>query len=125
MNKHEHRVQNSHLVIRSKADSYSWGKNCHAINLVDEENISIKEELIPPGESETVHLHEYASQFFYILSGQAHFVINGSVHEVTAGNGIWVKNGDQHKISNKSTENLVFLVTSNPPVNQDRLEITE
>ena len=46
---------------------YKWGQDCDGWNLVDEESISVKQERMPSGATETIHYHNTAQQFFYIL----------------------------------------------------------
>lgn len=103
---------------------YIWGDNCHGWTFVDTPALSVKQELMPPGTAEQLHYHQYANQFFFILSGVAVFVINGTLHRVNANEGIEIKAGEQHFISNKGTADLEFILYSQPSTNTDRILLT-
>lgn len=54
---------------------YKWGNNCDGWNFVSKADVVIKQELMPSQTTEKLHFHTYSEQFFYILSGQATFLI--------------------------------------------------
>ena len=58
-------------ISRDNAPHYVWGDNCDGWHLLQESNLSVIEENMPPGASEVRHFHTNAQQFFFILSGQA------------------------------------------------------
>ncbi len=78
---------------------------------------------MPPGAAEKLHFHERAEQFFYILKGEAAFYINGEKFSVKTGESVSVLPKSKHCIANESSEDLEFLVVSNPSTNNDRIEI--
>ncbi|WP_345955919.1 cupin domain-containing protein [Mucilaginibacter sp. PAMB04168] len=100
---------------------YKWGDNCDGWNFVDTEALSIKQELMPPNATEQLHYHEHATQFFFILSGTAIFVINGQVTVLNRQQGIEVKSGQKHRISNPAETDLEFLLYSHPSTKNDRI----
>lgn len=112
-------------MVHSKDDSehYFWGKYCESWILNDSQNLSVKQEKMPPNTSEKLHFHEIAEQFFYILKGEATFHINEEKVFIKVGESISVLPKSHHYISNESQENLEFLVISNPSTNNDRIEI--
>jgi mannose-6-phosphate isomerase-like protein (cupin superfamily) len=112
-------------MIKSKGNSehYIWGNNCDSWILNDSQNLSVKQEMMPPGTSEKLHFHENSQQFFYILKGEAVFFINNEKHIVKTGESITIFAKSKHYISNESTVTLEFLVISNPSTNNDRTEI--
>ncbi|RZJ50079.1 MAG: cupin domain-containing protein [Chryseobacterium sp.] len=112
-------------MIQSKDNSehYVWGKNCDSWILNNSQNLSVKQEKMPPNTSEKLHFHEIAEQFFYILKGKATFYINKEKRVIKSGESISVLPKLHHYISNESQENLEFLVISNPSTNNDRIEI--
>ena len=57
-------------VSRDTAEHYRWGVDCDAWYLVNDDQLSVIEELMPPGAAEIRHHHQKAQQFFYILSGE-------------------------------------------------------
>lgn len=112
-------------MIHSKENSehYVWGNQCDSWVLRDSQNLSVKQEKMPSGTSEKPHFHEYAEQFFYILTGEATFYLNDERLTVKAGESISILPGSKHNISNETSEDLEFLVISSPSTNNDRIEI--
>lgn len=56
---------------------YPWGENCHGWHLVKTDDLSVIEELVPPGSFEARHYHKQSTQFFYVLSGVARIEAGG------------------------------------------------
>jgi mannose-6-phosphate isomerase-like protein (cupin superfamily) len=100
---------------------YTWGEGCDGWTFVDEDSLSIKLERMPPGTSETRHYHQFAQQFFYILKGVADFEIETEHHKVRQEEGIQIKAGQKHRISNTSSHDLEFLLCSQPSTRSDRI----
>ena len=97
---------------------YKWGNDCDGWNFVDEENLSIKQERMPAGTSEELHYHSKAEQFFFILKGIASFEI-----EVKEQEGLHIKAGLKHRIINNTTEDLEFILYSQPSTKNDRINV--
>lgn len=100
---------------------YNWGGNCKGWNFVDTDALSVKQEMMPPNAFEQMHYHEKATQFFFILKGTAIFLIDGEVKVVNAGQGIEIKPGQKHRISNHSETELEFILSSHPSTKNDRI----
>lgn len=108
-------------VNRGNAEHYRWGNDCDGWHLVKDEQLSVIEELMPPGAAETRHHHKRAQQFFYILVGEVLMEIEGQTTLVPAGSGIRVPPGARHQIRNPSSSAARFLVISQPPSHGDRV----
>jgi mannose-6-phosphate isomerase-like protein (cupin superfamily) len=102
-------------------NQYSWGDGCYGWNFVDTDALSIKQELMPPDTAEQLHYHEKANQFFFILSGKANFTIDGVEHILKPNEGIEIKAGQKHLISNKNDSDLEFILYSQPSTKNDRI----
>lgn len=100
---------------------YQWGSNCDGWNLLDEDALSIKQELLPAGTKEVKHYHQTAQQFFYILKGKATFEIEDFIIEINEGEGLHIEAGKTHGISNESNEDLEFILCSQPSTKNDRI----
>lgn len=100
---------------------YKWGNDCDGWNLVDDKNLSVKQEAMPAGTSETTHYHQTAQQFFYILKGTATFEIENQNINVQAGEGIHINAGETHRILNNSDGVLEFILCSQPATAADRI----
>lgn len=103
--------------------NYGWGKAAKAWNLVDEENLSIKLELMPAGEKETLHFHQHAQQFFFILKGTAILEIEGIQSQMKEQQGIHIKPNQRHRIMNQSSGDLQFILCSQPSTSEDRINL--
>ncbi|NIF03828.1 cupin domain-containing protein [Chryseobacterium sp. Tr-659] len=114
-------------MIQSKNNSehYIWGDGCDSWILKSTSGLSVKQEKMPAGTSEKLHFHKLAGQFFYILKGNAMLYIDDERFQMKQGESISIEPGSKHFISNESNEEIEFLVISNPPADQDRIEIKE
>lgn len=113
------------MVSIESAEHYIWGEQCHGWHLLKTPELSIIQELVPPGCSEVRHYHINAQQFFFVLEGIATLEIDGVVHSILAQQGLHVSAGARHKLSNNNDVDLVFLVTSTPSSHGDRVDILE
>lgn len=102
---------------------YQWGDACDGWNFVDETTLSVKQERMPAGTAETLHYHQYAQQFFFILEGVAVFEIDDEMVTVNAKEGIHIKPGQKHRISNQSATDLIFILSSQPNSAGDRINL--
>jgi len=107
-------------VSRVNAEYYRWGHDCDAWHLVKDPQLTVIEELMPPGAAEVRHYHKKAQQFFYILTGEAIMEVEGDPVLVSAGSGIRILPGVWHQIRNPSSSALRLLVISQPPSHGDK-----
>lgn len=99
---------------------YQWGEGGHGWVFVDTPGLSVKQELMPAKTAETLHYHEKAQQFFFILSGTATFYVEGETFTVQAGEGFHIAAGKKHNITNNANGDLEFILSSQPSTNNDR-----
>ena len=102
---------------------YQWGNACDGWNFVDEPSLSVKQERMPAGTAEALHYHQYAQQFFFVLEGTATFEIDNETVIVNKLEGIHIKPEQQHRISNQSTTDLIFILSSQPNTAGDRINL--
>jgi mannose-6-phosphate isomerase-like protein (cupin superfamily) len=100
-----------------------WAKNCFAWSLLESENASVLRETMGPHTTEQLHLHNKATQLFLMLQGEAHLQIDGQVKVLKQGENITVSPMSEHKIENRSSVVIEFLVISTPPHSNDRINI--
>jgi mannose-6-phosphate isomerase-like protein (cupin superfamily) len=110
----------SSAVSRDNAEHYRWGVDCDAWYLVNDEQLSVIEEFMPPGAAEIRHYHEKAQQFFFILSGEVLLEVEGQTTLLAAGTGMRVMPGKRHQVRNPSSVPVRFLVVSHPRSHGDR-----
>ena len=99
----------------------TWQKSCQAWTFISQETLTVKEEMMPRGKSESLHKHQYARQFFYILEGTAIIEEEGMQYQVGTSEAFEVAPGNMHSITNDGTSDLRFLLISNPNADHDRL----
>ncbi len=108
-------------INKANSEAYTWGSNCKGWHLVNNKSLSVIQELMLPNTTETEHKHKNAQQFFFILKGIATFEINHTLIEVHAGEGVHIEPNSAHQIKNLSSENIEFLVISQPHAHGDRI----
>jgi mannose-6-phosphate isomerase-like protein (cupin superfamily) len=109
-------------IYKTDAARYTWGDSCLGWNLYESTAAGIKEEMVPPGKSETMHYHTHARQYFHILKGSALMRFAGHAVAMEAGEGIIIPEATAHQFCNESNESVTFLVFSFPKDKWDRVE---
>jgi mannose-6-phosphate isomerase-like protein (cupin superfamily) len=115
-------------IIHSKsAEHYTWGGPrgvaCDGWHLVSTPELSVIEELMPPGTSETRHSHVHARQFFFVLEGELTVEVELDDFVLRAGDGLEISPGQPHQAMNRSASSVRILVTSQPPSHGDRINV--
>lgn len=109
-------------VDRHSAEHYAWGEACDGWHLLKGDDLSVIEEVVPPGAGEVSHFHGKARQFFYVLEGQATLEFAESTVSFAAGEGVHVPPGVGHRFCNRSSAPVRFLVVSSPAAQSDRTD---
>ena len=107
------------------AEHYTWGGVCDGWHLLKDPTLSVIQERVPPGASETSHFHSQARQFFYVLSGTATMEFEHEAVTFAAGQGLHVPPGTRHRFANRSDADVVFLVISSPTTAGDRTNLPD
>jgi mannose-6-phosphate isomerase-like protein (cupin superfamily) len=114
------------VVTTINAEHYTWpsaisAQTCDGWHLHRSENLSVIEERMPPGSAEKRHLHQRATQFFYVLAGELTVELDGEEHRLTPSAGLTIPAQTAHQVFNRSVEDARFLVISQPPSHGDRV----
>ena len=113
------------IISTKSAEHYKWGgpqgADCDGWHLVKTSELSIIEELMPPGASEARHSHARARQFFMVLEGEFTLEVDHHDFILQAGEGLEVAPGQRHQAMNRSAKPTRILVTSQPPSHGDRI----
>jgi mannose-6-phosphate isomerase-like protein (cupin superfamily) len=99
---------------------YFWGSQCDGWNLVDNPDLSVKLERMPPHTAEQEHFHQKARQFFFILKGKAVFETEEGRIGIKAQQGLEIRPQLRHRILNEGEEDLEFILCSQPSTAGDR-----
>jgi mannose-6-phosphate isomerase-like protein (cupin superfamily) len=113
------------IKTKSNSEHYFWGEQCHGWRMYDTESLNVTREMIPPGKCEKMHFHTIAMQCFYIIEGLATFEVEKEFFDVNADESFIIEPGKHHKISNKTNEELHFLVISQPATRNDRINVED
>jgi len=113
-------VSKNDTPLGDGGNHYKWGNDCDGWVLVDTDALSVKQERMPAQTSESLHYHEKAQQFFFILKGIATFVVENESYTVNAGQAFHIEPGQKHRIINNTAEDIEFILSSQPSTNQDR-----
>jgi quercetin dioxygenase-like cupin family protein len=107
-------------ISTATARHYLWGAGCDGWHLLEDEDLSVIEEHLPPGAAEQRHRHHVARQFFYVLAGEAILELDGELHRLPAGHGLHVPPHVAHQLRNETLQEIRFLVISTPRAQGDR-----
>lgn len=99
---------------------YTWGNNCDGWVFVDTDDLSVKQERMPPKAAEALHYHKKAQQFFFILKGTAIFEVEDELFTVNVNEGLLIEAGKKHRVINNANDDLEFILSSQPSTNHDR-----
>jgi mannose-6-phosphate isomerase-like protein (cupin superfamily) len=113
-------------ISTSNAEHYTWPSAvsehlCDGWHLHRTDTLSIIEERMPPATAEQRHLHQRATQFFYVLTGELTIELNGEEHRLAPSTGLTVPAQTPHQVFNRGREDTRFLVISQPPSHGDRV----
>lgn len=111
------------VSIEAPLKHYQWGNACDGWNLVDNAALSVKQERMPAGTAESLHYHQFAQQFFFILKGTATFEIEGETIIVNEQEGIHIQAGKKHRIINHTSSAIEFILSSQPSTAADRINV--
>ncbi len=111
------------VMNREAAEPYYWGDAPHrsqAWRLLDGADLTVTEEVMPPGAAEQRHSHTFARQYFYVLEGEAVMAVAERTYTLKQGDGIHVSPKQAHQIRNESDAEVRFLVIASPRATGDR-----
>ena len=109
-----------YLRLRRTVPERAWGVGCRAWDLVSRPELRVTSESMPPGTSETPHVHDLARQVFLVTAGRLEIEIAGQVVTAGPGEAIEVGPGEVHQARNAGQVALEFVVVANPTTDGDR-----
>lgn len=108
----------------TNAEHYVWGEVSDGWRLRDSPGLSVIEERVPAGADEKWHVHDSATQFFYVLEGRAQMQTTEGTVELAARQDVEIPAGLAHRFFNPSAAETRFLVISAPNTRGDRRPVT-
>lgn len=97
-----------------------WGYNRSIIYLAKDKSIEFIEIKMECGQASKHHYHRMVTEYFYILSGSARFIIDDTEYNVSEGDFIVVKPMEKHKIV-AGSNGVVILAVKIPGSEEDRI----
>lgn len=110
-------------IGKDSAPAFTWREVCLGWTLVDQPNLHVIEERMPPGTFELRHVHESTRQFYFVLQGRATVESAVGRFEVSAMQGIEIPPRHEHQMRNESDIDLEFLVISTRRPREDRQNV--
>ncbi len=110
-------------IGKDNVRSFTWREVCLGWAFVDQPNLSVIQEWMPPGTFELRHIHESTHQFYFVLQGQATVETDAGRFEVAAMQGIDIPPRLEHQMRNESDADLEFLVISTQRPSKDRQDV--
>ena len=83
-----------------------WGKY---FVLADEPNYKLKRIEVNPGQRLSYQYHHHRQEFWTIVEGEAVVVLNDEEHSLNDGESIFIPQGANHRIENRSENLMVFV----------------
>ena len=69
---------------------------------------------LKPGQDQRIHSHAESDKIYFVLRGRGTFHIAGEERELSSGEAVIAKPGQDHGVKNSAVEDLVLLVFMTP-----------
>lgn len=112
------------VTSRDSAAHYEWGEACVGWRLLNEPDLTVIEERMPPGSAERLHTHDRARQLFFVLAGHLEIVVRGKTRVLRTGESLEIPPRMAHVVKNASEADVSFLVVSAPSTRDDRRDLS-
>lgn len=73
-------------------------------------DLLLRKRVLPAGAGIGLHRHD-KDEIYYVLSGRGRYVLDGVLHEVSAGDALLTRAGSSHALYQQGEEELVILIT--------------
>ena len=77
--------------------------------LADGDDCKVKRLIVEAGQRLSYQRHEHRAEHWFIVSGRAVVTVDGTDHDLRAGQAIDVPRGAAHRIANPGSSDLVFI----------------
>ncbi len=111
------------MISSENAQHYTWGQQCDGWHLLKSADLSVIQERMPPGAFEVRHRHSRARQFFFVLSGTLTIETAGGIVTLAPQQGLEIPPGEAHQVFNRTADDVVFIVISQPSSYGDRVVV--
>ena len=87
----------------------------HKATLWPGEYLMVGLNCLEPGQTQSVHAHDGADKFYFVLEGSGRFSVGDEEQDAGAGTVIIAPSGIPHGVTNNTSERLSILVAIAPP----------
>lgn len=110
-------------VSKKSEPAFRWREVCDGWTLLESENLHVIQERMPPGTAELLHVHEEVRQLYFVLDGEATVDVGTGRVLLQAWDAIAIAPGRPHRMTNRSSRALEFLVVSSSAPRVDRRDL--
>jgi quercetin dioxygenase-like cupin family protein len=71
---------------------------------------------LEPGQAQSIHTHQGADKFYFVLEGSGSFTVGEETREAETGTLVVAPSGVSHGVTNNGAGRLSLLVTIAPPI---------
>lgn len=89
------------------------------------QNQSLAEAIVPPGEITQLHRHGKSEELYHIIRGRGLMTLGQEEFEVNLGDTVAIAPGTAHRIRNTGEEPLHILCSCSPPYAHDDTELLD
>ncbi len=107
-------------MTKNPQNEYDWGKGCKGWVFLEDRDLSIIVEKIPPFSEEQNHFHSYKKQFFLVTKGVLSIYKNNSRFSLSTGEGLKIAAKEVHRVVNESGQDAEFVVIANSSDRNDK-----
>lgn len=102
-----------------KGISEALGRERDSLDLTKRHPFDLEWNRLPPGATHCpYHLHTSQWELYFVLSGTGTIRDETGLTEVTAGDAFLFKPGEAHQLSNRGTEDFVYLLVADNPIGE-------
>ena len=83
-----------------------WG---HYVVLGDADDHKVKRIVVLPGHRLSYQRHQYRSEHWFVVSGQATVTLDGTDHVLAPGTSVDIPVGTAHRVRNDASDELAFV----------------
>lgn len=91
-----------------ESDNRPWGRWEEYLN---EPGYRVKRIVVLPGQRLSLQKHKHRSEHWVIVQGRGKFTQNEDIRDISAGDALYIKKGDIHRVENDSPDYLVIIET--------------
>jgi len=113
------------MISKQNAPAFTWQGVCDGWTLLDDADLHVLQERMPPDTSELLHKHAHVRQVYFVLEGEATVDLDlvGRSESLGVGEALVIEPTTPHRISNRSPAALEFLVISSGLPRHDREDL--